>query len=199
MLETMKQLQDGLNQSNERLFALAGVEARCADLDNEKLSMETSLFESEEEIVRLEKELVHVKMDRDGLREQRDIAEDVSEEVRNERDRLDAVVKDLKLKQSVGSEGSGGGGGDDNKEEKMFENNKHWVEESKLAQERQDVLKEVLSRAADEVLVMMQSHQEWIEKTEKVEMEFASRAGFEHEVVPVLEVVPFWFYEANQS
>ena len=192
MLETMKQLQDGLNQSNERLFALAGVEARCADLDNEKLSMETSLFESEEEIVRLEKELVHVKMDRDGLREQRDIAEDVSEEVRNERDRLDAVVKDLKLKQSVGSEGSGGGG-DDNTEEKMFENNKHWVEESKLAQERQDVLKEVLSRAADEVLVMMQSHQEWIEKTEKVEMEFASRAGFEHEVVPDLpgmEVVP---------
>ena len=186
MLETMKQLQDGLNQSNERLFALAGVEARCADLDNEKLSMETSLFESEEEIVRLEKELVHVKMDRDGLREQRDIAEDVSEEVRNERDRLDAVVKDLKLKQSVGSEGSGGGGGDDNKEEKMFENNKHWVEESKLAQERQDVLKEVLSRAADEVLVMMQSHQEWIEKTEKVEMEFASRAGLEMEVVPVL-------------
>jgi len=181
MLETMKQLQDGLNQSNERLFALAGVEARCADLDNEKLSMETSLFESEEEIVRLEKELVHVKMDRDGLREQRDIAEDVSEEVRNERDRLDAVVKDLKLKQSVGS-----GGGDIGKEEKMFESNKHWVEESKLAQERQDVLKEVLSRAADEVLVMMQSHQEWIEKTEKVEMEFASRAGLEMEVVPVL-------------
>jgi hypothetical protein len=133
----------------------------------------------------LEKELVHVKMDRDGLREQRDIAEDVSEEVRNERDRLDAVVKDLKLKQSVGS-----GGGDIGKEEKMFESNKHWVEESKLAQERQDVLKEVLSRAADEVLVMMQSHQEWIEKTEKVEMEFASRAGFEHEVLEVVPVLP---------
>ena len=56
-----------------------------------------------------------------------------------------------------------------NKKEKT-----EWIEKSKLAKEREDKLQKAMSRAAEEVFNMMQSHREWLEKFEKVEQELGT-------------------------
>jgi chromosome segregation ATPase len=180
-LDTIKSLQDGLNESNKKLFLLAGIESKCKDLENENKSMEISIYESEEEIVRLENELAHIKKDRDGLREQRDIAEDVSEEVREERDRLSKKCKNLKLEiENIKMSNGAASGRSMSKnqllrEEEISKKEKtEWIEKSKLAKEREDKLQKAMSRAAEEVFNMMQSHREWLEKFEKVEQELGT-------------------------
>ena len=188
-LETIAQLQDALNTCNIRVFELAGIESQCIDLTSETDYLNTSMTDLENTKLALETELMHIKQERNELREQRDSSEHLLEEMRIERSRLNVIVKEMKEKEKkkeMDNETKGNG--------ETGEGSREIVEETlretkKLANEREELLRQVLERAAEEVLKMMSSHKEWIAKTEKVEKEFAKRSGVEigdEDIIPVL-------------
>ena len=206
-LETIAALREALQTSNRRVFELAGIESKCLDVTSERDSLLLLQEETELSKITFENELLHVREERDSLREQRDDAEISVGELREERIRLTVVLKEMKeietdrMDNEDGDEeeegegdrdGGGGvsGGGDaasgvrkgertrNGKKKKKRGNEEEELRKmNKLAEEREEILRQVLEKAAEEVATIMNSHREWLQKTEQVEQDFATRSG----------------------